>query len=165
MAMETRAGSLFLVTLFGWVFQTGAETILYREDFSHFQSGSEGLCVVESGHPDFPHALELRSIKKEDGKIRQGHWQLPLGKTTQFPQCVMKSVSDEQPRVSPTLVANDNSHKAVTVIQTTVSSRAKSAGWGGKDPKIKSPMGINSLPHRFSRGVFDVFVATWQKAV
>ena len=169
--MNNRIRSLFLVTLFGSVLQTVAETILYREDFSHFQSGSEELRVVESGHPEFPRALELRSIKKEDGKIRQGHWQVPLGKTDTIPNSSVMEIrfwmkaATESARYA--LLANDNSHKAVTVIQNNGFFQvAKSAGWGWeRAAKIKIGQ-WHKILYRidFPRGVFDVFVDDMAKA-
>ena len=172
MFRKERVGFLFFGVLLSMALQTAAETILYREDFSQFKSDSELLRVVESKHPEFPHALELRSLKNGDGKIRQGHWRLPLGNTDAVRQSDameirfwMKAVT-ESARYA--FLANDSSHKAITLIQDNgFFELAKNSG-GSWEKIAKNKLNQwHKMLYRVhcQQGTYDVFVDDMEKAV
>jgi len=160
-----RIGFLLLSMLSGSTLQTQAETILFHEDFRHFKSTSDLLQVVESQHPEFSCALELRSVKQKDGKIRQGHWHLPLencgaiSNSSTLEICFWMKAATESARYA--LLANDNSHKAITVTQDSGFFQvAKSTGWGWeKSGRIKINQ-WHKILYRIhcQQGTFDVYV-------
>jgi len=164
--VKQRTGSHVLIAiLLGVAIRSNAETILFQEDYGHFKNDSELLRVVESRHPDFPRALRLRSVKGKDGKIRQGHWRLPLGNTdavrqgeTMEVRFWMKAVT-ESARYA--LLANDGNRKAITLIQNNgFFEVSKSTGWNWEKVARCSLNQWHKMLYRVhcQRGTYDVFV-------
>jgi len=165
-------GFLILFILLGSAFNAAGKTILYQEDFSHYKSDSELLKVVESGHPEFSHALELRSVKQQDGKIRQGSWRLPLenadaiqrGGTLEI--LFWMKAATESARYA--LLADGNRHKAITVIQNDGFLQvSQGSGWNWKKI-VPLKMGQwHKILYRVqcSCGAFDVFVDDMAKPI
>ena len=60
-------------TLCAFLGVAAADSVIYQEDFSSYQPRANQQ-VVASGHPDFAHALEFKSVKGADGKLKQGSW-------------------------------------------------------------------------------------------
>lgn len=150
--------------------QAGQEKVIYQEDFSRFQSDSELLKVVESDHPDFPRALELRSIRQKDGKIRQGNWQVPLKETGAIPDSGTMEIRFWMNPVTESaryaLLANDKGNKAISFIQDNGFFQVhKSPGWSWEKTAPCKIGQWHQILYRIhsQRGTFDVFVDDMEK--
>lgn len=161
---------LLLGVLLGSVLHAEPETILYQEDFSRFQKTSELLKVVEANHPEFSRALELRSIRQKDGKIRQGSWQLPLGDIGAIPHSGVMEIRFWMNPVTESaryaLLANDRGNKAISFIQNNGFFQAHNRSVGGWDKTAPCRIGQwHKILYRINcqRGVFDVFVDDMEK--
>ncbi len=157
--------SAFLCALMGAVLQGKGETTLFREDFSGFKSDSDLLRVVDSQHPEFARALELRSVKAEDGKIRQGHWELRLGNVESISESETMEIrfwmkaATESARYA--LLANGKGHKAITLIQNNgFFEIPKSAGASWEKIARNRLNGWHKMLYRVhcQQGAYDVFV-------
>ena len=161
---------LLLAVLLGTALRAESETILYQEDFSRFHSNSELLKVVESKHPDFPRALELRSIRQKDGKIRQGSWHVPLENIGAIPGSGMMEIRFWMNPVTESaryaLLANDRGHKAISLIQNNGFFQVAKRTAGNWEKTAPCRIGHwHKILYRINcqRGLFDVFVNDMEK--
>jgi hypothetical protein len=104
-------------TLCAFLGVVAADTVIYQEDFSSYQPRGNQQ-VVASGHPDFAHALEIKTVKDADGKIKQGSW-YKGGLDTRGTEVLtidywIKFATDS---ARYAILANDDAIKSITVTQ------------------------------------------------
>ncbi|MBR0459454.1 MAG: hypothetical protein IJJ26_09470, partial [Victivallales bacterium] len=142
---------------------------LLRLDFGEMGTEDASHVVVDSGHAEFPKALDLRSVRGEDGKVKRGNYSVPMkcdvGATVLTIDYWWKPVDGNTSRYGWLLNSADKK-KLITLVQESGKIRIQDGGtWRDIDKITLGQWHCIRYQIHLPQHTFDVFVDDLQKPV